>query len=180
MRSLRKSMTLGAALGLTVLVAGSVFGAWSRGVRGNYGPAPEFAGIAHWLNSDKLTMAALRGRVVLVEFWTSDCVNCLRTLPYIAAWYEKYRTQGFVVVGVHSPETELERRREHVEEAIRRRGITYPVAQDNDYATWNAFENPAWPASYLIDRQGRIVRRHYGEGGYREMETAIRELLLER
>jgi cytochrome c biogenesis protein CcdA/thiol-disulfide isomerase/thioredoxin len=141
--------------------------------------APEFTGIDHWLNSSPLTMAGLRGKVVLVDFWTYSCINCIRTLPYVESWYRKYASQGFVVVGVHTPEFEFEHDTGNVAAAISRFGITYPVAQDNEYGTWGAYGNEYWPADYLIDSSGVIRSTHYGEGGYAQTETEIRALLAE-
>lgn len=138
---------------------------------------PDFRGITHWINSDPLTMEQLRGKVILVEFWTYDCINCLRTLPYVKQWHERYRDQGLVVIGVHTPEYAHEKVIANVEEAVERLGITYPVAQDNGYRTWNAFGNRYWPALYLIDQDGRIVYQHFGEGAYAETEARIRQLV---
>ncbi len=146
----------------------------------NYGPAPEFTSIAQWLNNDTpLTLEGLRGKVVLVDFWTYSCINCIRTLPYLVSWYEKYRDQGFVIVGVHTPEFEFEKKTSNVEEAMKRHKIKYPVAQDNDYGTWQVYNNRYWPAHYLIDAEGNIRQYHFGEGAYAETETAIQELLKE-
>jgi cytochrome c biogenesis protein CcdA/thiol-disulfide isomerase/thioredoxin len=139
--------------------------------------APEFAGITTWLNSPPLTMRALRGKVVLVDFWTYSCINCIRTLPYITAWDRKYRDQGLVIVGVHSPEFEFEKNIANVRAAIARYGIRYPVAMDNTLSTWVNFNNEYWPAHYLIDRQGRVVYTHFGEGDYAITENNIRYLL---
>lgn len=139
--------------------------------------APEFTGIAHWINSPPLTMAKLRGKVVLIDFWTYSCINCLRTLPYVTRWYDTYKDQGLVVVGVHSPEFDFEKSEANVERAVRHFGIHYPVAMDNDMATWNAWGNQFWPAEYLVDRNGNVVLHHYGEGHYAEMENAIRKEL---
>ena len=141
--------------------------------------APEFAGIDHWLNSSPLTMAGLRGKVVLVDFWTYSCINCIRTLPYVEGWYQKYAADGFVVVGVHSPEFAFEHDTGNVAASIVRFGITYPVAQDNEYGTWNAYNNQYWPADYLIDATGHIRSTHFGEGDYTQTETEIRGLLAE-
>jgi thiol-disulfide isomerase/thioredoxin len=124
-------------------------------------------------------MAGLRGRVVLVDFWTYTCINCLRTLPYVKAWDDRYRAKGLTIVGVHTPEFAFERKADNVRAAIARQGIRYPVVQDNDYATWNAFGNQYWPAKYLIDARGRVRYVHFGEGGYKETEAAIRALLAE-
>lgn len=154
----------------------------------NFGKAPEFVGITKWLNLDSdldsdlrgLKLTDLRGRVVLVDFWTYTCINCIRTLPFVTGWYEKYKDQGFIVVGVHTPEFEFEKKTENVQQAIKQYNINYPVAQDNDYATWNAYSNRYWPAKYLIDAQGEIRKVHFGEGEYAEMEKAIQELLEEK
>jgi cytochrome c biogenesis protein CcdA/thiol-disulfide isomerase/thioredoxin len=143
------------------------------------GAAPDFVGISHWLNSDPLTMAQLRGKVVLVDFWTYTCINCIRTLPYVTSWYEKYKDQGFVVVGVHTPEFEFEHNTQNVKNAIKQYNIHYPVAQDNDYKTWNAYKNQYWPAHYLIDTTGQIREVHFGEGSYDETEHSIQKLLEE-
>jgi cytochrome c biogenesis protein CcdA/thiol-disulfide isomerase/thioredoxin len=141
--------------------------------------APELTGIDHWLNSPPLTLAELRGKVVLIDFWTYSCINCIRTLPYVEGWYQKYAADGFVVVGVHTPEFAFEHDTSNVAAAIARFGITYPIAQDNEYATWRAYSNAYWPADYLIDATGHIRDVHYGEGNYLETEQAIRQLLLE-
>lgn len=142
--------------------------------------APDFVGITHWLNTDKpLSIADLKGKVVLVDFWTYTCINCIRTLPHVTAWYDKYKDQGFVVVGVHTPEFEFEKNTQNVEQAIKRYNIHYPVAQDNDYATWNNYNNQYWPAEYLIDANGKVRRTHFGEGEYDQTEKAIQQLLKE-
>lgn len=143
----------------------------------NYGPAPEFTGITHWLNGNPLTMAELKGKVVLIDFWTYSCINCIRTLPYVTRWYDTYKDQGLVVIGVHTPEFAFEKVSDNVQTAIQRFGIHYPVAQDNDYGTWQAYNNQYWPAEYLIDQKGNIVYTHFGEGEYDHTEDAIRELL---
>lgn len=143
-------------------------------------PAPDFVGITKWLNTDSpLSMSALRGKVVLVDFWTYTCINCIRTLPHPTSWYDKYKDKGFVAIGVHTPEFQFEHNTDNVLDAIKMYNIHYPVAQDNDYATWNNFNNEYWPAEYLIDANGNIRRTHFGEGEYDEMEMAIRELLKE-
>ena len=143
-------------------------------------PAPDFAGIDHWLNSPPLHIADLRGQVVLVDFWTYSCINCIRALPHVEGWYQKYAADGLVVVGVHSPEFLFEHDTSNVVSAISRFGVTYPVAQDNSFATWQAYSNQYWPADYLIDAQGRLRSVHYGEGGYDEIESQIRTLLADR
>jgi cytochrome c biogenesis protein CcdA/thiol-disulfide isomerase/thioredoxin len=143
-------------------------------------PAPDFVGITKWLNTDTpLTVQSLRGKVVLVDFWTYTCINCIRTLPHLVSWYGKYKDNGFVIVGVHTPEFQFEHSTQNVLGAIKMYGIRYPVAQDNDYSTWNNYDNEYWPAEYLIDANGRIRRTHFGEGEYDRMEEAIRELLKE-
>jgi thiol-disulfide isomerase/thioredoxin len=143
-------------------------------------PVPEFSGISAWLNSPPLTVEGLRGKVVLVQFWTYSCINCLRTVPYVTKWHEQYKDKGLVVVGVHTPEFAFEKERANVETAIKRLGIHYPVAQDNQYRTWRAFGNQYWPAAYLIDRSGTVVTTQFGEGGYQQMENAIARLVGER
>ena len=143
-------------------------------------PAPEFTGLTKWLNPDKpLTLAALRGKVVLVDFWTYTCINCIRTLPHVTTWYDKYKDKGFVVVGVHTPEFAFEKETGNVLAAIKRFNIHYPVAQDNSYNTWNAYSNQYWPAEYLIDAKGTIRRVEFGEGNYDKTELAIQTLLKE-
>ncbi|MDE2313253.1 MAG: thioredoxin family protein [Elusimicrobia bacterium] len=141
---------------------------------------PAFAGIAKWFNTDKpLTPASLKGKVVLVDFWTYSCVNCLRTLPHLEAWYKLYHKDGFVIVGVHSPEFSFEKEADNVRMALKKYGVTYPVAMDNNLQTWDAYENHYWPAHYFIDRKGVIRYVHFGEGGYSQSEGRIRELLEE-
>jgi cytochrome c biogenesis protein CcdA/thiol-disulfide isomerase/thioredoxin len=141
------------------------------------GPAPELAGLTNWINSKPLTLQKLRGKVVLVDFWTYSCINCLRTLPHVKAWYQTYRKDGLVVLGVHTPEFAFEHVPSNVRGAVHRLGVTYPVALDNDYSTWNAFHNQYWPAKYLIDRRGHIRFVHFGEGEYDTTEARIRTLL---
>jgi cytochrome c biogenesis protein CcdA/thiol-disulfide isomerase/thioredoxin len=146
----------------------------------DFGPAPEFTGISSWLNSRPLTLSGLRGKVVLVDFWTYSCVNCLRTLPFLRAWDKAYRADGLQIVGVHTPEFAFEHEVGNVRSAVRRLGVHYAVAIDNDYGTWNAYRNQFWPAKYLIDRDGHIRFVHFGEGAYGETERVIRNLLAER
>ncbi len=143
-------------------------------------PAPEFVGITKWLNTDKpVVLKEQQGKVVLVDIWTYTCINCIRTIPRINKLYDKYKDKGLVVVGVHSPEFEFEKDTKNVEDAIKRFGIKYPVAQDNDFKTWDAYDNQYWPAKYLIDAKGNIRYTHYGEGKYEETEKAIQLLLKE-
>jgi cytochrome c biogenesis protein CcdA/thiol-disulfide isomerase/thioredoxin len=140
---------------------------------------PELTGATAWINSPPLTPESLRGKVVLIDFWTYSCINCLRTLPYIKAWYEKYKDDGLVVIGVHTPEFPFEKDEANVRKAVKDLGITYPVAMDNDYEIWGNFNNEYWPAHYFIDATGHIRYHHFGEGGYDESEKWIRTLLEE-
>jgi thiol-disulfide isomerase/thioredoxin len=138
---------------------------------------PSFSGATGWLNSPPLTPEELRGQVVLVDFWTYTCINWLRTLGYVRAWYEKYRDRGLVVVGVHTPEFPFEHDVDNVREAVKEMRVEYPVALDNDYAVWRAFDNHYWPAVYIADAEGRIQYQHFGEGAYDECEREIQKLL---
>jgi cytochrome c biogenesis protein CcdA/thiol-disulfide isomerase/thioredoxin len=144
------------------------------------GTAPDFTGTQRWFNSKPLSLAALRGRVVLIDFWTYTCINCIRTLPYLKAWDARYRKAGLTIVGVHSPEFSFEKDAGNVQRAIASFGIRYPVVQDNDLATWSAWGNQYWPAEYLIDARGKVRHVHFGEGEYDKSEAAIRSLLAER
>jgi len=139
--------------------------------------APELKGITHWINSKPLKIEELRGKVVLVDFWDYTCVNCIRTLPYIQKWHEKYADKGLVIIAVHAPEFEFEKAPENVKKAAKKFGLTYPIALDNDFATWRAFHNNYWPAKYMIDKEGKLVYHHYGEGHYEQTEKKIQELL---
>ncbi|HUE20221.1 MAG TPA: thioredoxin family protein [Bryobacteraceae bacterium] len=141
---------------------------------------PDLSGVVAWLNSPPLSRDDLKGKVVLVDFWTYSCINCLRTLPYIRAWEEKYKGAGLVVLGVHTPEFAFEKDRDNVSRAVKELGIAYPVALDNDYEIWKGFNNSYWPADYLVDVTGRIRYSHFGEGKYDESERQIQELLKER
>ncbi|MET3857584.1 cytochrome c biogenesis protein DipZ [Rhizobium sp. OAE497] len=143
------------------------------------GKMPPLDGAIQWLNSPPLSAEALRGKVVLVDFWTYSCINCIRAIPYVKAWAEKYKNQGLVVIGVHAPEFAFEKNVDNVKKAIGDLGITYPVAIDNDYAIWRAFDNQYWPAHYFIDAEGRIRHHHFGEGEYDQSERVIQELLAE-
>ena len=148
----------------------------------DFGPAPEFVGTQEWFNTPRgrpLTLRSLRGRVVLIDFWTYSCINCLRTLPYVRAWDSRYRRDGLTIVGVHSPEFPFEKDAGNVAAAIERNGIRYPVAQDNELATWTAWGNQYWPAEYFVDARGHVRFAHFGEGAYGEKEGVIRELLAE-
>ena len=141
--------------------------------------APSIEGATQWLNSRPISDADLRGKVVLIDFWTYSCINCLRTLPYIKAWDAKYRDKGFVIIGVHAPEFAFERDINNVKKAVKELGVNYPVAIDNQFTIWNAYQNIYWPAHYLIDATGRIRHHHFGEGAYAETEAMIRALLQE-
>lgn len=143
----------------------------------NFGPAPEIVGIVNWINSPPLSLMMLKGKVVLIDFWTYSCINCLRTLPYLEKWYKDYGKKGLVIIGVHSPEFEFEKDPMNVADAAKRLGVKYPIAQDNDFATWRAYGNHYWPAHYLIDQNGDLRMAHFGEGDYVATENAIRTLL---
>lgn len=165
--------------GRTATEAGSAEAAAGKRLP-DLGAAPPFTDNQMWFNTPgdrPLSLAGLRGNVVLVDFWTYTCINCIRTVPYLEGWYRRYHRDGFDVVGVHTPEFPFEREASNVSNAIDQFGITYPVAQDNDYGTWNAYGNQYWPADYLIDASGRIRYVHFGEGDYGAGERAIRELL---
>ena len=143
------------------------------------GAFPSLTGATEWLNSRPLTPAALRGKVVLVDFWTYTCINWQRTQPYVRLWADKYRDDGLVVIGVHTPEFEFEKRLDNIRPALERFRVTYPVAVDSNYGVWNAFDNQYWPAVYLIDANGKIRYHHFGEGAYEDIEAAIQHLLRE-
>ena len=141
--------------------------------------AAEVEGIANWINSEPLTVAELRGKVVLVDFWTYTCVNCIRTFPYLREWHARYADDGLVILGIHTPEFEFEKDYDNVVEATQEHSIVWPVAQDNDFVTWRNYNNRFWPAKYLVDRNGVVRYTHFGEGKYAETEEKILELLLE-
>jgi len=145
-----------------------------------YPKAPEFAGIEKWINSEPLKMEQLRGKVVLIDFWTYSCINCIRTLPYLKAWDKKYKDKGLVIIGVHSPEFEFEKKYENVLSAVNKYQIEYPVAQDNEFVVWQLYKNLYWPHKFLIDQDGYIRYNHIGEGNYDETEKQIQQLLKER
>jgi thiol-disulfide isomerase/thioredoxin len=177
-----KIATVTAALAGVALLAGVVYAGGETGQSNasslqTGAPAPDFTGITSWINSPPLDMKQLRGKVVLVDFWTFDCINCAHTIPYVKDWYARYHDKGLVVVGVHTPEYAFEHKTENLQNAVKRFGIEYPIAQDNQYATWNAYGNQYWPAVYLFDQQGRMVYSHFGEGNYAETEKTIRGLL---
>ena len=164
-------------VGLAAALGG--LGASARPVLGDEGRMPDLGGAISWLNSAPLTREALRGKVVLVEFWTYTCINSLRPLPYVKAWAAKYKDAGLVVIGVHTPEFSVEKERGNVENAVRDLKVGYPVALDSDYRIWRAFDNQYWPALYFIDAKGRIRHHYFGEGQYAEAERVIQDLLKE-
>ena len=139
--------------------------------------APEFSGITNWINSSPLTLQELRGNVVLIDIWTYTCVNCIRTIPYIKEWYSRYQDQGLVIIGIHAPEFEFEKLTANVERSMIDLDISWPVAQDNNMKTWDSYGNMYWPAKYVLDKNGVVKYRHFGEGSYAETENAIRILL---
>lgn len=149
--------------------------------KSNFKKAPDLVGIAYYLNTTPEKLAEdIKGKVVLYDIWTYSCINCIRTLPYITAWNEKYSDEGLLIIGIHSPEFEFEKNKENVELAIEKYGIKYPVVMDNDWETWKAFENRYWPRKYLADYEGYIRYDHIGEGNYQETEKKIQQLLEER
>jgi thiol-disulfide isomerase/thioredoxin len=143
-------------------------------------PLSSLAGATGWINSKPLTASDLKGKVVLVDFWTYSCINCLRSLPYINAWAEKYKQSGLVIIGVHTPEFPFEKERPNVEKAVRKFSVSYPVALDSNYAIWNGFNNKYWPAHYFFDAKGKLRHQHFGEGEYDQSEVMIQKLLQER
>jgi thiol-disulfide isomerase/thioredoxin len=180
------SMTIRSLAASAAVVALCLTGVARPGLSGEIAPfaiaavqdtAPNFAGISNWFNSAPLNIADLRGKVVLVDFWTYGCVNCVNTLPRVTELYAKYKDRGLVVVGIHTPEFPFERSAANVQAALKRHGITYPVAQDNDSQTWNAWRNQYWPAQYIVDQSGKIVFQHDGEGQYEEIDRTIARLL---
>jgi thiol-disulfide isomerase/thioredoxin len=164
----------------TTAAALSVFGISLRPTLAEEGPMPELGGAISWLNSPPLTRQSLRGKVVLVDFWTYTCINSLRPMPYVKAWADKYKDAGLVVIGVHTPEFSFEKERPNVQQAIRDLKVTYPVAIDSDYRIWVAFGNQYWPALYFVDAKGRIRHHYFGEGEYEAAERVLQELLKEK
>jgi thiol-disulfide isomerase/thioredoxin len=160
-------------------MTGAMKGASLSAVPPVEGAMPSLSGAVAWLNSPPLTPQQLRGKVVLIDFWTYSCINCLRTLPYLKAWNERYRDHGLVIIGVHAPEFAFEKEEANVRRAVRDLGVQYPVAIDNNYAIWRAFNNEYWPAHYVVDATGHIRGHHFGEGAYDESERLIRVLLTE-
>jgi len=166
------------ATGLTKLLL-SPFGSTAEYKSSKSAVGPELAA-GDWINSAPLKLKDLRGRVVLIEFWTFGCINCRNTLPFIKGWHDRYRDQGLTVIGVHSPEFDEERKVENLRRAVASLAIRYPVVTDNDYQTWKAYDVEAWPTTFLLDKQGRIRWKHVGEGDYDEAERQIQKLLAEK
>ena len=185
----RRNLLVGIVVGLVIVGASIYATGYTRRLLGpfrtffgNAGPAsataPELSP-GDWINSEPLTLKDLRGRVVLIDFWTFGCYNCRNTLPFIKGWHDRYHDKGLTVVGVHSPEFDYERKVENLRSEVASLGINYPVVSDNDYKTWDAYNVAAWPTVFLIDKQGRIRWMHVGEGNYDEAERLIQKLLAE-
>jgi thiol-disulfide isomerase/thioredoxin len=166
------------ASGLTKLLL-SPFGSSTEYKSSESATAPELA-VGDWINSEPLKLKDLRGRVVLIEFWTFGCINCRNTLPFVKSWHDRYREKGLTVIGVHSPEFDEERDVENLRRQVVSLGIRYPIVSDNDYQTWNAYKVEAWPTIFLLDRQGRIRWMRVGEGNYDEADRLIQKLLAEK
>ncbi|MDD2047510.1 thioredoxin family protein [Pseudomonas putida] len=177
----RRRVGIAAALALSLIALG-LGGRLLAGLSqlDSLGPMPELSGAVQWLNSPPLDRQALKGKVVLVDFWTYDCINCRRSLPYVNTWAKRYADQGLVVIGVHTPEYDYENDIDNVRGQVAKLGIEYPVAIDNRYAIWNAFGNQFWPAHYFVDAQGRVRFVHFGEGAYDTQEQVIQQLLAEQ
>jgi thiol-disulfide isomerase/thioredoxin len=170
--------TVAGVLSCTVLVGRLVQAQDTQSIVGS-SPLPGLSGATGWINSKPLTAKELKGKVVLVDFWDYSCINCIRSVPYIRAWAEKYKASGLVVIGVHTPEFDFEKLMPNVEKAVQKFDITYPVALDSDYKIWNAFHNQYWPAEYYIDAKGKVRYEHFGEGDYDQSEKWIQKLLKE-
>jgi thiol-disulfide isomerase/thioredoxin len=187
----RRNLLIGIVVGIVVVAASIYATGFTKQLLGPFrsktaeykssesSAAPELA-TGDWINSEPLKLKDLRGRVVLIEFWTFGCYNCRNTLPFIKGWDDRYRAKGLTVIGVHSPEFDDERKIETLRREVASLGIKYPVVSDNDYQTWNAYNVEAWPTTFLLDKQGRIRWRHVGEGGYDEAERLIQKLLAEK
>ena len=186
----RKNMLIGIVVGIAIVAASVYVTGFSRRLLSPFrtsstykssesATAPELAA-GEWINSEPLKLKDLRGRVVLIEFWTFGCYNCRNTLPFVKSWNDRYREQGFTVIGVHSPEFDDERKVENLRREVASLGIRYPVVTDNGYQTWNAYNVEAWPTAFLLDKQGRIRWMHVGEGDYDEAERLIQKLLAEK
>ena len=186
----RKNLLIGIVVGIVVVAATVYATGLSEQLLIPFGTSDEYEsaesatapGLAHgdWINSEPLKLEGLRGRVVLIEFWTFGCINCRNTLPFVKSWHDRYREKGLTVIGVHSPEFAEETIVENLRRQIVSLGINYPVVSDNDYQTWNAYNVKAWPTIFLLDKQGRIRWKHVGEGDYDETERVIQKLLAEK
>jgi len=184
----RRNMLIGIVAGVLIVAALSYATGLTKLIRSSFGSsteykssesaAPELA-TGDWINSAPLKLNELRGRVVLIEFWTFGCINCRNTLPFVNSWHDRYQDKGLIVIGVHSPEFDEERKIENLRREVASLGIRYAVVTDNDYETWIAYHVEAWPTSFLLDKQGRIRWMHVGEGGYDEAERLIQKLLAE-
>jgi len=185
----RRNMLIGIVAGIVIVAALSYATGLTKLIRSSFGSsaeyksaesatAPELA-TGEWINSEPLKLNDVRGRVVLIEFWTFGCINCRSTLPFVKSWHDRYQDKGLTVIGVHSPEFDEERNVEHLRREVTSLGIRYAVVADNDYQTWNAYHVEAWPTTFLLDKQGRISWMHVGEGGYDEAERLIQKLLAE-
>jgi thiol-disulfide isomerase/thioredoxin len=185
----RRNMLVGIVVGIVVVAVAVYVTGLSKLLLSSFGSSAEYASsesstapelvTGSWINSEPLTLKDLRGRVVLIEFWTFGCINCRNTLPFVKSWNDRYRAQGLTVIGVHSPEFDEERVVENLRREVASLGIKYPVVSDNDYQTWNAYNVEAWPTMFLLDKQGRIRWKHVGEGAYDETERLIQKLLAE-
>ncbi|MBI4177554.1 MAG: thioredoxin family protein [Candidatus Aenigmarchaeota archaeon] len=173
------SITLAALLALVFIYGPGIISNVSVGGVTSMQAAPEIEGITQWINSGPLKISGLRGKVVLVDFWTYSCINCIRTLPYLKAWYSAYAGKGLVIIGVHTPEFDFEKDYGNVKNFVDKNNIKYPVAMDNDYVTWKNYKNNYWPRKYLVDAKGFVRYDHIGEGGYGETEKMIQKLLKE-
>ena len=188
--SRRKNMFIGFMVGIVIVGALSYATGLTKLIRSSFGSsaeykssesatAPELA-TGEWINSEPLKLKELRGRVVLIEFWTFGCINCRNTLPYVKSWHDRYRDKGLTVIGVHSPEFDEEKDVEHLRREVSSLGIRYPVVADNEYKTWNDYKVEAWPTVFLLDKQGRIRWMRVGEGDYDEAQRLIEKLLAEK
>jgi thiol-disulfide isomerase/thioredoxin len=145
-----------------------------------FAPKYKIEGITAWLNGEIVSLESLKGKVVMIDFWTHGCYNCVNTLPYVKAWYSKYHDLGLEIVSIHTPEFEFEKQLENVEKFVQKNDITYPVGLDNEMKTWNNFDNHYWPAFYLFDKNGKLQMKHFGEGQYAQTEQKIRDLIAEK
>jgi thiol-disulfide isomerase/thioredoxin len=186
----RQNLLIGVVVGIVVVAALTYATGLSKQLLAPFGSSAEYKGsesatapelaTGEWINSEPVKLNDLRGRVVLIEFWTFGCYNCRNTLPFVKSWDDRYRAKGLTVIGVHSPEFEEEKNVEHLRREVASLGIRYPVVTDNDYQTWNAYKVKGWPTVFLVDKQGRIRWKHVGEGNYDEAERQIQKLLAEK